>query len=109
MDSESGIVLPLHAALMRNLGILFTEIFWFEDLAADCAEDGRWTFLYVGAPINIVGGTGAPVNPVSSSERLRGPGLARLVREGKGPDIEPEYDNALEMWRASAERPPDAR
>ena len=64
VHSDSGIALPLHAALMRNLGILFSEIIWFEDLAADCAEDGQWSFLYAAAPINIVGGTGAPVNPI---------------------------------------------
>jgi kynurenine formamidase len=64
-DSNTGIVLPLHAALMRNLGVLFSEILWFEELAADCAQDGRWSFLYAGAPLNIVGGTGAPVNPIA--------------------------------------------
>jgi kynurenine formamidase len=64
VHSDSGIALPLHAALMRNLGILFSEIIWFEDVAADCAEDGQWSFLYAAAPINIIGGTGAPVNPI---------------------------------------------
>jgi kynurenine formamidase len=64
IEPQSGIVLPLHAALMRNLGVLFSEILWLEDLAADCAQDGRWSFLYAAAPINIVGATGAPVNPV---------------------------------------------
>lgn len=61
---ETGIALPLHAALMRNLGVLFSEILWMEELANDCAEDGEWAFLYTAAPIHIVGGTGAPVNPV---------------------------------------------
>lgn len=64
VEPETGIVLPLHAALMRNLGVLFSEILWFEELAKDCAEDGQWSFLYAAAPINVVGGTGAPVNPV---------------------------------------------
>jgi kynurenine formamidase len=63
-EPETGIVLPLHAALMRNLGLLFSEILWFEELAEDCASDGEWAFLYAAAPINVVGGTGAPVNPV---------------------------------------------
>ena len=63
-EPDTGIVLPLHAALMRNLGLLFSEILWFEELADDCRADGQWSFLYVGAPINVVGGTGAPVNPV---------------------------------------------
>ncbi len=64
VDPETGIMLPLHAALMRNLGVLFSEILWFEELAEDCAGDGQWSFLYSAAPIHVVGGTGAPVNPV---------------------------------------------
>ncbi len=30
-----------------------------------CAADDRWTFLYVAAPLKVVSGTGAPVNPVA--------------------------------------------
>jgi kynurenine formamidase len=63
-DPATKIVLPLHAALMRNLGVLFSEILWLEDLAGDCAEDRQYSFLYAAAPINVVGGTGSPVNPV---------------------------------------------
>jgi kynurenine formamidase len=65
LEPETGIVLPLHAALMRNLGVLFSEILWFEELAKDCVADGRWSFLYAGAPLKVVGGTGAPVNPMA--------------------------------------------
>ncbi len=64
IDPETGIALTLHAALMRNLGVLFSEILWFEELAEDCVADGRWSFLYTAAPVHVVGGTGAPVNPV---------------------------------------------
>ena len=64
-DPQHGVVLPLHSALMRNLGVTFTEIAWLDDLAAACAADGRWTFLYTAAPLKVVGGTGAPVNPVA--------------------------------------------
>ncbi len=63
-DPTTQIVLPLHSALMRNLGVLFSEILWLEPLAEDCANDGKYTFLYTAAPVNIVGGSGAPVNPV---------------------------------------------
>jgi kynurenine formamidase len=63
-DPSSGIALTLHAALMRNLGLLFSEILWMEHLAEDCAQDGQYSFLYAAAPMNIIGGTGAPVNPV---------------------------------------------
>ena len=64
IDPENGILLTLHAALMRNLGLLFSEILWVEPLADDCAQDGQYSFLYAAAPMNIIGGTGAPVNPV---------------------------------------------
>jgi kynurenine formamidase len=45
--------------------VLFSEICWLDELAESCAADNRWTFFYVAAPLNIVGGTGAPVNPVA--------------------------------------------
>ena len=65
VDPNTGFALTLHAALMFRRGLLFSEICSFDRLADDCEADGRWTFLYVGAPIRIVGGTGAPVNPVA--------------------------------------------
>lgn len=64
VDPVSGVALPLHVALMSNLGVTFTEIAQLDELAADCAEDGQWTFLYTAAPLKVVGGSGAPVNPV---------------------------------------------
>lgn len=64
-EPATGVALPLHCALMRNLGVTLTEIAWLDDLAAACAADGRWSFLYVAAPLKVVGGTGAPVNPVA--------------------------------------------
>lgn len=63
-DPVSGVMLPLHNALMRNLGVVLTEICSLDDLAEACAADGRWTFLYTAAPLKVVQGTGAPVNPV---------------------------------------------
>lgn len=63
-DPVSGVRLPLHNALMRNLGVTFAEIIALDELAADCAEDGQYTFLYTAAPLKIVEATGAPVNPV---------------------------------------------
>ena len=64
-EPETGVALPLHCALMRNLGVALTEIAWLDDLADACAADGRWSFFYVAAPLKVVSGTGAPVNPVA--------------------------------------------
>jgi len=44
-------------------GVIFNEIDWLYDLAEDCAKDGQYTFLFVGAPLKVVGGAGSPVNP----------------------------------------------
>jgi len=63
-DPDTGIEVALHCALMRNLGVAFTEICWLDDLAAACAADNRWSFLYTAAPLKVVGASGAPVNPV---------------------------------------------
>ena len=64
-DPNNGIALVLHNALMRNLGIAFTEIVDLEKLAADCADDGRYEFFYAAAPIKVAQGSGAPVNPLA--------------------------------------------
>jgi len=62
---ESGVEIPLHNALMRNLGIVFTEVVWLDDLAEACSADNRWNFLYTAAPLKVYGASGAPVNPIA--------------------------------------------
>lgn len=62
LDPTIGIQIPLHCALMRNLGIAFNEICNFEKLAADCHGDGQWDFLYAAAPMKVAEAAGAPVN-----------------------------------------------
>ena len=64
-DPETGVALPLHAALLRNLGVSLTEIIWLDDLADACAADGRWDFLYTAAPLKIPRPPAPPVNPVA--------------------------------------------
>ena len=38
----------------------------FERLAAACADEGRYEFLLVIAPLVVEGGTGSPVNPIAT-------------------------------------------
>jgi kynurenine formamidase len=64
-EPGTGIALPLHCALMRNLGVTLTEICDLENLAASCAEDGQYTFLYAAAPLKVHRATGSPVNPMA--------------------------------------------
>jgi kynurenine formamidase len=55
---------PLHRYPLRNLGVLFHEALWLEELAADCARDRCYEGLYVAAPLKMVGASGCPVNPL---------------------------------------------
>jgi kynurenine formamidase len=64
-DPNNGTALPLHCALMRNLGVTLSEIADLEELAEDCAGDGQYTFLYAAAPLKIHQATGSPVNPLA--------------------------------------------
>ena len=64
-DPNTGAALQLHCALMSNLGVTLTEICDLEKLAASCAEDGQYTFLYVAAPLKVNEASGSPVNPVA--------------------------------------------
>ncbi|WP_331234171.1 cyclase family protein [Natronorarus salvus] len=57
-------VIPLHGAMLRNLGVYLNEILWLEDLAASCANDGIYEFLFTAAPLHVEMATGAPINPV---------------------------------------------
>ena len=64
IDPNNGTALPLHCALMRNLGVTLTEICDLEKLAAHCAEDQQYTFLYAAAPLKVHEASGSPVNPL---------------------------------------------
>ena len=65
LDPAVGVQIPLHCALMRNLGITFNEICNFEELAPHCHKDGQWDFLYAAAPLKVTDATGSPVNVVA--------------------------------------------
>jgi kynurenine formamidase len=56
---------PLHMISIRNTGCLFGEIFHLDDLAAACAEDGNYAFLFVAPPLPITGAVGSPINPLA--------------------------------------------
>jgi kynurenine formamidase len=63
IDGET-ITIPLHSALLRNLGVYLNEVLWLEDLGVACAEDGIYDFLFTGAPLKVERASGAPINPV---------------------------------------------
>ncbi len=54
---------PFHVVAIPNMGLTLGEIFYLEELAADCAADGRWAFLLVAPPLPVVRAVGTPINP----------------------------------------------
>lgn len=55
----------LHRRVLPLLGMALGELFDFDDLAAACADDGRWTFTFIGVPHRMPGGLGSPANAVA--------------------------------------------
>ena len=62
---DPGTIAPLHGNILRDMGVYIGEIWWLEELAADCAEDGRYEFFISAPPLNITGAVGSPVNPIA--------------------------------------------
>jgi kynurenine formamidase len=56
---------PLHGNLLRDLGVYIGEIWWLEELAEDCARDGRWEFFLAAQPLHVPGAVGSPLNPIA--------------------------------------------
>jgi len=63
-DDYGAPSLPIHSIAIPYMGLPLLDNANFEDLAAACAELGRWEFLLVIAPLIVNGGTGSPVNPI---------------------------------------------
>ena len=59
VDREQGFQ---HRRLMPLLGMPIGEFWQLDDLAADCASDGRYECMLVSAPLHLPGGVGSPAN-----------------------------------------------
>jgi kynurenine formamidase len=56
---------PLHGRLIRDLGMSLGEIWWLEDLAEACRDEGRHAFFLTAQPLNVTNAAGSPVNPIA--------------------------------------------
>lgn len=65
VSDETETLLPTHPALIRDLGIVISEMNDLSALAEACLERDSYEFCYMCAPMPIVGGTGSPVNPLA--------------------------------------------
>ena len=56
---------PIHRTAIPYMGMPLLDNANLERLSELCAELGRWEFQFVVAPLELVGGTGSPVNPIA--------------------------------------------
>jgi len=64
-STTEGIGFPMHVLAINAMGVHLLDYLQFEDLSSQCEEQGRWEFLFVAAPLRVVGGTGSPINPIA--------------------------------------------
>lgn len=60
-----GLAIPLHELVLAGLGMPILDNLDLEAVADAAAQRGRSTFLFVGAPLRVPGGTGSPLNPLA--------------------------------------------
>ena len=60
-----GLINPLHELVLAGLGMPILDNLDLEGIAEFAAERDRSTFLLVGAPLRVPGGTGSPLNPLA--------------------------------------------
>jgi len=56
---------PWHWITIPIMGLTMGEIFHLTDLAADCAEDKVYEFMFVAPALPITGAVGSPTNPLA--------------------------------------------
>lgn len=61
----TGVRIPWHMMTLVMWGMPIVDNADLEALATTCAELGRWDFFLTIAPLRLMGGTGAPVNPIA--------------------------------------------
>jgi kynurenine formamidase len=60
-----GEILPVHILHLVDMGLTQGQNFVLEELAADCADDGVYSFLLDASPQPFTGAVGSPVNPIA--------------------------------------------
>ena len=60
-----GLANRLHELVLVGLGMPILDNLDLDPVADMAAKKGRYTFLFVGAPLRVPGGTGSPLNPIA--------------------------------------------
>jgi kynurenine formamidase len=64
-SEDPEFALPLHCVLIRDVGMTLGEIFYLEELSADCQKDGIWDFFFCAPPLPVSNAVGSPINPLA--------------------------------------------
>jgi len=60
-----GILLPFHILAIVYMGLTLGEVFDLDELAQDCAGDGKYSFFFTAQPLPFTGAVGSPINPIA--------------------------------------------
>ena len=66
-----GVSHPFHMLALVAMGMPLLDNMDLDELAAECGQARRWTFLFVGTPLRIKDATGSPLNAVGVSDPQR--------------------------------------
>ncbi len=64
-SNVEGMLYPIHPLQVTAMGMFVSDSLQLEDVAAACAEEGRFEFMVVGLPLRLPGATGSPWNPIA--------------------------------------------
>jgi hypothetical protein len=84
-DTEPDVFQPWHWVTIPAIGIVHGEIFYLEELAADCAADRIYEFFFCAPPLVITRGTGSPINPQAINKLGGSVGSRRAARQCAAP------------------------
>jgi kynurenine formamidase len=62
---DPAVFMPVHMIQLRDMGLAQGQNWHLDDLAADCAGDGRYTCLVTATPLPLTHAVGAPVAPTA--------------------------------------------
>jgi kynurenine formamidase len=62
---HDDIYLPVHLLHLVEMGLTQGQNWVLDPLAADCADDGQYTFLLDATPLPFTNGLGSPLNPLA--------------------------------------------
>ena len=62
---DPAVFMPVHMIHLRDMGLAQGQNWHLDDLAADCAADGRCDFLLVATPLPLTAAAGAPCAPTA--------------------------------------------